>query len=89
MEPRRKSRVATKEIAMNLYHFQLIDPTGARREMKSARLNDIRAVWREIEALALGRAKDGGQIRVTNEAGGIVVLVGVSTALSLRAPRAA
>ena len=39
-------------------------------------------------ALALGR-QEGGQIRVTNEAGGIVVLVGVSTALSLQARRAA
>ena len=74
---------------MNLYHFQLIDPTGARREVKAIRLNDVRAVWREIGALALGRAKEGGQIRVTNEAGGIIVLVGVSTALSLQTSRAA
>jgi N-acetyl-beta-hexosaminidase len=74
---------------MNLYHFHLTDPTGARREMKSIRLNDIAAVWREIEALALSRSADGDQIRVTNEAGGIVVLIGVSTALSLRTPRAA
>ncbi len=79
----------TKEIAMNLYHFQMTDPTGARREMKSVRLNDLGAVWREIGALALGRAAEGGQIRVTNEAGGIVVLIGVSTALSLQTRRAA
>ena len=59
---------------MNLYHFHLTDPTGARREMKSIRLNDIAAVWREIGALALGRAADGDQIRVTNEAGGKVMM---------------
>jgi hypothetical protein len=74
---------------MTLYHFQLIEPTGARREVKTAHLNDVRAIWREIGALALGRKTEGGQIRVTNEAGGIVVLVGVSTALSLQARRAA
>ncbi|MGO9391511.1 hypothetical protein [Rhodoblastus sp.] len=74
---------------MNLYHFQMTDPTGGRREMKSVRLNDLNAVWREIAALAAGRAAEGGQIRVTNEAGGIVVLIGVSTALSLQTRRAA
>ena len=74
---------------MNLYHFQMTDPTGGRREVKSVRLIDLGAVWREIGSLALDRAAEGGQIRVTNEAGGIVVLVGVSTALSLQTPRAA
>ncbi len=73
---------------MNLYHFQMTDPTGARREMRSVRLDDLGAVWREIAALAVGAA-EGGQIRVTNDAGGIVVLVGVSTALSLQTRRAA
>ena len=89
MQPHRSCGVASKETVMTLYHFQMIDPTGARREIKSVRLNDIGAVWAEIGALACGRAKEGGQIRVTNEAGGIVVLVGVSTALSLQTPRAA
>ena len=74
---------------MTLYHFHLIDRHGARRAMKSIRLNDLAAVWREIGALALGRSADGGQIRVINEAGGIVVLIGVSTARSLRTRRAA
>jgi hypothetical protein len=74
---------------MTLYHFLLIDPAGGRRELKSLRLADTRAVWREIDALATTAAAKGSQIRVTNEAGGIVVLVGVSTALSLNARRAA
>jgi hypothetical protein len=74
---------------MTLYHFQMIDPAGSRRELKSVRLQDVGAVWREIGALAFGRAAEGGQIRVTNEAGGIVVLVGVSTALSLHQGRRA
>ena len=74
---------------MTLYHFQLIDPAGSRRDMKSLRLIDTRAVWGEIDALARGYAAKGSQIRVTNEAGGIVILVGVCTALSLRARRAA
>ncbi len=74
---------------MTLYHFQLIDPAGNRRDMKSLQLLDTRAVWREIDALARGYAAKGSQIRVTNEAGGIVILVGVCTALSLEARRAA
>jgi hypothetical protein len=67
----------------------LIDPAGGRREIKSIRLQDVGAVWREIGVLAFGRAAEGGQIRVTNEDGGIVVLVGVSTALSLHQARCA
>jgi hypothetical protein len=74
---------------MTLYHFQLIDPAGGRRELKSLRLADTRAVWREIDTFALTPAAKGSQIRVTNEAGGIVVLIGVSTARSLNARRAA
>jgi hypothetical protein len=73
---------------MTLYHFHMIDPTGARSEIKSLYLADIGAVWREIDALAADQAH-GGQIRVVNEAGGIVVLVGVSTARSLQARRRA
>jgi hypothetical protein len=72
---------------MTMYHFQIIDPTGARHDIKSVSLSDIRAVWREIDVVA-GQSQ-GGQIRVTNEAGDIVVLVGVSTARSLQARRAA
>ncbi|HUO55065.1 MAG TPA: hypothetical protein VMU18_10000 [Rhodoblastus sp.] len=73
---------------MTLYHFHMIDPTGARHDLKSLRLADIGAVWREIAAVAAEQDR-GAQIRVTNEAGGIVVLVGVSTARSLQARRAA
>jgi hypothetical protein len=68
---------------MTLYHFQMIDPTGVRRDLKSLRLADMGAVWREIGAVAADQSH-GGQIRVMNEAGGIVVLVGVSTARSLQ-----
>lgn len=73
---------------MQLYHFQTIDPTGARHDVQSLRLTDLAAVWREIEVLAASQSR-GGQIRVTNEAGGIVVLVGVSTARRLQARPAA
>jgi hypothetical protein len=73
---------------MHLYHFQTIDPTGARHDVKSLRLADTAAVWREIDALAACQAR-GAQIRVTNEAGGIVVLVGASTARRLQARPAA
>jgi hypothetical protein len=72
---------------MQLYHFQTIDPAGARHDVRSLRLADLAAVWREIDVLAAGQSR-GGQIRVTNEAGGIVVLVGVSTARGLQ-PRPA
>jgi hypothetical protein len=74
---------------MTLYHFQLIDPAGSRYAMKSLLLADTSAIWREIDALACGPTAKGSQIRVTNEAGGIVILVGVCTALSLHARSAA
>lgn len=70
---------------MTLYHFQMIDPMGGRRDLKSARFADMRDVWREISALAVVRGGEGRQIRVTNDEGGIVVLVGVATARSLQA----
>ncbi len=73
---------------MQLYHFQMIDPTGARHDVKSLRLANLAAVWREIDVLAATQSR-GAQIRVTNEAGGIVVLVGVSTARGLQARPAA
>jgi hypothetical protein len=74
---------------MSLYHIQMIDPTGGRRDIKSVRLAKAVDVWSEIDALALGREAKGSQIRVTNDAGAIVVLVGVSTALSLKTRLAA
>ena len=74
---------------MTLYHFHMIDPHGTRRELQSLRLPDLPAVWREIGALAQIRGAEGRQIRVLNEAGGIVVLVGVATARSLDLRRAA
>lgn len=74
---------------MSIYHFQIIDPTGGRQDIKSVHLAGARDVWEEIGALSLGRAAKGSQIRVTNEAGAIVVLVGVCTALSLKTRLAA
>lgn len=74
---------------MMLYHFHIIDPAGGRRELKSLRLADMDAVWEQIAHLASARDAEGRQIRVTNEAGGIVVLVGVSTARRLQTLRAA
>jgi len=73
---------------MTLYHFHMIDPTGARHMLKSLRLADIRSVWREIQTVAADKAP-GGQIRVLNEAGAIVVLVGIATARSLNQRAAA
>jgi hypothetical protein len=74
---------------MSIYHFQVIDPEGGRREVASLRLPDMGAVWEQIAALAGARDAEGRHIRVTNEAGGIVVLVGVSTARRLQSLRAA
>jgi hypothetical protein len=74
---------------MTLYNFHIIDPAGGRREAKSLLLPDMASVWEQIAALASARDAEGRQIRVTNEAGGIVVLVGVSTARRLQTLRAA
>jgi hypothetical protein len=73
---------------MTLYHFQILEHSGARRDVKSLRLPDMGAVWREIGALAQPRDAEGRQIRVLNEAGGIVVLIGALTARSLQQPKA-
>ena len=78
-----------EKFVMTLYHFHMIEPHGLRREVQSLRLPDMGAVWREIGALAEVRGAEGRQIRVLNEAGGIVVLVGVATARSLDPRRAA
>jgi len=74
---------------VTLYTFQIIDPEGGRREARSLRLPDMKAVWEEIAALAGARDAEGRHIRVTNEAGGIVVLIGASTARRLQSLRAA
>jgi hypothetical protein len=74
---------------LTLYHFQIIDPAGGRREAQSLRLPDMRAVWERIVVLANARDAEGRHIRVTNEAGGIVVLVGASTARRMQSLRAA
>jgi len=74
---------------VTLYHFQIIDPEGGRREVASLRLPDLDSVWERIASLASARDAEGRQIRVTNEAGGIVVLVGVCTARRLQTLRAA
>lgn len=76
-------------VFVTLYHFQIIDAEGGRREAHSLRLPDIGAVWAQIAALASARDAEGRHIRVTNEAGGIVVLVGASTARRLQNLRAA
>jgi hypothetical protein len=74
---------------VTLYHFQIIDPSGLRRDVRSAQYPDMDAVWEQIAVIAGARDAEGRQIRVTNEAGGIVVLVGVSTARRLHSLRAA
>ncbi|MCW2284694.1 hypothetical protein M2323_002581 [Rhodoblastus acidophilus] len=74
---------------VTLYHFHIIDADGGRREALSLRLPDMHAVWAKIAALASARDAEGRHIRVTNEAGGIVVLVGASTARRLQSLRAA
>lgn len=72
-----------------LYHFQILDSEGIRRDVESLRLPDLDAVWERIALIASARDAEGRQIRVTNEAGGIVVLVGVCTARRLQKLRAA
>lgn len=77
------------KVVVTLYHFHIIDADGGRREAQSLRLPNIDAVWAQIAALAGARDAEGRHIRVTNEAGGIVVLVGASTARRLQSLRAA
>ena len=61
-------------------HFDIDISKGDRRiaAERSVALNNPRDVWPIIAALANKFATQGSQIRVTNEAGEIVILVGVT-----------
>ncbi len=65
---------------MQRFHVQLVDP--ARAILREQRLDvmDLSDVWRHIEDLAETAEQPGLRIKVVDDSGEIVVMVGVATA---------
>jgi hypothetical protein len=69
---------------MPLFSFEIAQGGKPPFVARTQSLPDIRAVWCQVEALALTIGKrDGASIRVKNAEGGIVILTGVATALAM------
>jgi hypothetical protein len=69
------------------YEFSVWDANEAIAAMRSAALADLRAAWEVVVELAQSVETVGGRIRVTNQAGDLLILVGVETARSFAKPR--
>ena len=64
---------------MGVYDFEVLkDGTGVAVKQTIA-LSDISAAWPKIAELANTFGEPGYKIRVKDEAGGIVILIGVAT----------
>jgi hypothetical protein len=75
---------------MPLFSFEIVRDRKPPFFAQTQTLTDIAAVWRQVETLAVAfRNYTGASIRVKNAEGGIIVLTGVATALSIIEKRAA
>jgi hypothetical protein len=66
---------------MQRYDFIVLRDEATIAAERSVALPDLKAAWPRITALAQTFDQPGGRIRVTNEAGDVVILVGVTAAL--------
>ncbi len=66
---------------MDSYNFEVINEDRTIAATRTVALCNSRAVWPLITELAKSVRKRGYQIRVTNAAGEVVILIGVATAL--------
>ena len=86
MEPNARARVsASAEAAshgggMNTYNFNVLNRDETVAAIQSVILGNSRAIWPKVAELAWSVGEAGGQIRVTDQAGSVVVLVGVNSA---------
>lgn len=67
---------------MKRYDFAILQGEAIRVVERNVPIADAKGLWRRIGAIA-SRQKPGGMIKVTDEMGGIVALIGVTTAAYL------
>jgi hypothetical protein len=67
---------------MERYDFKLRREEETIVVFRSVALDDLRAVWAMVASMAGDVGDLGGRIVVTNQAGEVVILVGVATARS-------
>jgi hypothetical protein len=65
---------------MKLYDFEVLKDGVVISTSHAIALPDLAAAWPMIAAMAKTVDEPRGRIRVTDEAGGIVILTGVATA---------
>jgi hypothetical protein len=62
---------------MLVYDFEVLKDEALVASMRSIRLPDVGATWTMILALAKSIDEPGHKIRVKDQAGGIVILIGI------------
>ena len=65
---------------MKLYDFEVLKDGAVIVASRAIALPNLAAAWPMIAAMARTVAEPGSRIRVTDEAGGIVILAGFATA---------
>jgi len=68
---------------MKHYDFEIVQEGVVRAVERNVAIGDMSGVWLRIGAIAKSIPKSGGLIKVTDEVGDIVALVGVVTATYL------
>jgi len=71
---------------MVTYHFNVFNRDQTIAAIQSIVFSNPRAIWTKVTELAWSIGEIGGQIKVTDQAGGLVVLVGVNSARRAGAP---
>ena len=70
---------------MQRFSFEVLQSGRSITVLRSVRLPDLNTVWDKVAELAEGIEAPGSQIRVTDESGHTVVLVGVAPSQDLAA----
>jgi hypothetical protein len=65
---------------MTTYRFNVFNRDQTVAAIQSVVLGTPGALWRKVAEIAWNVGESGGQIRVTDQAGQVVVLVGVNSA---------
>jgi hypothetical protein len=74
------SSVAGKRAAVGYHRFDVVKDDRAIAASQSVALRNVRAAWPRVVELVSSVDQPGCRIRVTNEAGEVVILVGVVSA---------
>src|SRR5271170_7014525 len=76
------------EAAMMRYDFEIVQGGATRTVERNVAIADEKTLWTRIGALADRIPQSGGFVKVTDEVGAIVALVGAATATVLCGGRA-